>query len=51
MPGNDPRNGNLKKEELGVVMVHKRSEGFEEKTLEEAGFRIGDYIDLSINYK
>ena len=36
---------------MGTVMVHKKSDASDEKTLEENGFSIGDYIDASINYK
>ena len=43
--------GKIIRKEMGTVMVHKKSEVSDEKTLEENGFSIGDYIDASINYK
>jgi hypothetical protein len=41
----------MTKKEMGVVIVHKKSEKGEGKTLAENRFCIGDYIDVSINYK
>lgn len=43
--------GRLIKQEMGSVGVHKRGEAGENKSLEEVGFRIGDLMDVSINYK
>jgi hypothetical protein len=39
------------KKEIGQVYLHKRGDRIDDKTLEDSGFRIGDYIDVSINYK
>lgn len=39
------------KKEMGTVLIHKKSEKGEDKTLGELKFWIGDCIDVSINYK
>ena len=39
------------KKEMGTVLIHKKSEKGEDKTLGELKFCIGDCIDVSINYK
>lgn len=43
--------GEVGRREMGTVLVHKKSEKGEEKTLWENKFCIGDMIDVSINYK
>jgi hypothetical protein len=39
------------KKELGSIFLHKRGDKIDSRTLENCEFRIGDYIDISINYK
>ena len=39
------------KQELGFVTMHRKSDRSEEKYLGNCRFCIGDFLDVSINYK
>jgi len=41
----------LEKQELGTVYMHRRLDRNDEKYLSNTKFTIGDYLDVSINYK
>jgi hypothetical protein len=47
-----PEEGNgLVKQQLGVVMMHRKNDRGDERYLGNWQFAIGDYLDVSINYK
>lgn len=39
------------KRDVGSIFLHKRGDKIDARTLEECDFRIGDYLDVAINYK
>jgi hypothetical protein len=41
----------LVKQQLGYVLMHRKNDRAEERFLGNNQFAIGDYLDVSINYK